>query len=117
MRKMLSKVYSSWDSMKLTKAITVNDIPEIRTRMPIGTSIRLTTDVYTRGRKIRYTNWAIVVGNYPYHCLMEMYYDNGFETIFIRRDIPYVDLLVSLKNGSVPYAQVDDNMFDKEVSL
>lgn len=116
MRGSITDGHTSWDSMKLHKAIVLRDMEELRKRLYVGLSMKLTTTVHTRERMVRYTNWAVVTEVYPYHCLVEMYYDNGYSTIIIKRDILYCDLLVAIKNGTVPFVETTDRFIEREVS-
>lgn len=115
MRRNLDKGYSSWNSMKLNKAIVVGDIAELARRIEPGLSFKITTDVHTRERIIKYTNWATVIESYSYHCLVEMYYFNGLSTVMLKRDIKYVDLLIALKTKTIPYVEAFDRFLESEV--
>ena len=115
MRRNLDKGYSSWNSMKLSKAIVVSDIAELARRIEPGLSFKITTDVHTRERIVKYTNWATVIESYPYHCLVEMYFFNGLSTVMLKRDIKYVDLLVALKTKTIPYVEAFDRLLESEV--
>lgn len=115
MRGNLDKGYSSWNSMKLQKAITVDDIAELCRRIEPGLSFKITTDVHTREHIVKYTNWATVIEKYPYHCLVEMYYFNGISTVMLKRDIKYVDLLIALKTKTIPYIEAFDKLLEREV--
>lgn len=117
MKRYLPRNYSSWTNMKLHKALRQIDITSIYNSLSIGEKIQIVTDIWNSRHQGRYKVNAYVVEKYPYHCIVEFPWHNEKEALMLRRDVKYVDMLLSLKSKTLVYVDMREKGIDREVTI